>query len=43
MPKLLIHLQGMGVISPMKLRLKESILLDGDYKAFLDAVERSAR
>lgn len=41
--KLLTHLEGMGVISSMKLRLKEDGLLDNDYKVLLNEVERNKR
>jgi hypothetical protein len=41
--KLLTHLEGMGVTSPMKLRLEEGGLLDGDYKVLLNDVERNKR
>ena len=41
--KLLTHLEGMGVISPMKLRLEEGGLLDNDYKVLLNDAERNRR
>ena len=41
--KLLTHLEGMGVISPMKLRLKQDGLLDNDYKVLLNGAERKKR
>lgn len=41
--KLLTQLEGMGVISPLKLRLKEGGLLDNDYKVLLDHDERNRR
>lgn len=41
--KLLAHLEGMGVISPLKLRLKEGGLLDNDYRTLLDSTERDRR
>jgi hypothetical protein len=41
--KLLTHLEGMGVISPFKLRVKEGGLLDNDYKVLLNEDERNAR
>jgi hypothetical protein len=41
--KLLTHLEGMGVISSMKLRLEEGGLLDDDYKVLLDIAERNRR
>jgi hypothetical protein len=41
--KLLTHLEGMGVISPLRLRVEEGGLLDGDYKVLLDGVERKRR
>jgi len=41
--KLLTHLEGMGVISPMKLRFEEGGLLDNDYKILLDEMERNKR
>jgi hypothetical protein len=41
--KLLTHLEGMGVISPMRLRVEEGGLLDGDYKVLLNDVERKRR
>lgn len=41
--KLLTHLEGMGVISPMKLRLEQGGLLDNDYKVLLAEVERNRR
>lgn len=41
--KLLTHLEGMGVISPMKLRLEEGGLLADDYKVLLDVAERNRR
>jgi hypothetical protein len=41
--KLLTHLEGMGVISPMKMRFKEGGLLDSDYRVLLNDVERKRR
>jgi hypothetical protein len=41
--RLLTHLEGMGVVSPFRLRMKEGGLLDNDYKVLLDAGERSVR
>jgi hypothetical protein len=41
--KLLTHLEGMGVISPMRLRVEEGGLLDGDYKVLLNDTERKRR
>ena len=41
--KLLTHLEGMGVISPFKQRMKEHGLSDGDYKVLLNKKERRAR
>lgn len=41
--KLLTHLEGMGVISPMRLRVEEGGLLDNDYKVLLNDVERKRR
>jgi hypothetical protein len=41
--KLLTHLEGMGVISPFKLRIKEGGLLANDYKVLLNEDERNAR
>jgi Putative zinc dependent peptidase (DUF5700) len=40
--RLLTHLEGMGVISPFKLRRREGGLLD-DYKTLLDRKETEAR
>jgi hypothetical protein len=41
--KLLTHLEGMGVISPLKQRMKEHGLFDDDYKVLLNKNERRAR
>ena len=41
--KLLTHLEGMGVISPFKLRIREGGLLDNDYKVLLNENERNER
>jgi len=41
--KLLTQLEGMGVISPMKLGLKEGGLLGNDYKVLLNPDERNKR
>ncbi|MGA2308346.1 MAG: DUF5700 domain-containing putative Zn-dependent protease [Candidatus Bathyarchaeia archaeon] len=41
--KLLTHLEGMGVISPMKMRLEEGGMLDNDYKVLLNDEERNRR
>ena len=41
--KLLTHLEGMGVISPFKLRMEEQGLLDDDYKVLLNRKERRQR
>jgi hypothetical protein len=41
--KLLTHLEGMGVISPMNLRLEEDGLLDNDYRVLLNYGERHRR
>ena len=41
--KLLTHLEGMGVISPMKLRLKEGGVLNDDYRVLLNIAERNKR
>jgi len=41
--KLLTHLEGMGVISPFKQRMKEHGLFDDDYKVLLKKKERRAR
>ena len=41
--KLLTHLEGMGVVSPFKLRMKEHGLFDDDYKVLLNENERRAR
>jgi hypothetical protein len=41
--KLLTHLEGMGVISPFRRRMKEDGLLDSDYKVLLNEDERNAR
>ncbi|MGD0477657.1 MAG: DUF5700 domain-containing putative Zn-dependent protease [Nitrososphaerales archaeon] len=41
--RLLTHLEGMGVISPFKQRMKEGGLLDIDYKVLLNDNERNAR
>jgi hypothetical protein len=41
--KLLTHLEGMGVISPMKLRLKQGGLLDNDYQTLLNPAETKRR
>jgi len=39
----LTHLEGMGVASPFKLRVREGGLLDSDYKVLLDDAERRSR
>ena len=41
--KLLTHLEGMGVISPFSLRIREGGLLANDYKVLLNENERNAR
>jgi Putative zinc dependent peptidase (DUF5700) len=41
--KYLTHLEGMGVISSLKLRLAEGGLLDNDYKVLLNETERTKR
>jgi len=41
--KLLTHLEGMGVLSPLKLRVKEGGLSDGDYRVLMDQGETKAR
>ncbi len=41
--KLLTYLEGMGVISPLRLRTKEGGLGDDDYKVLLDEAERARR
>jgi hypothetical protein len=41
--KLLTHLEGMGVISPLKLRNKEHGLLDPDYKTIFNEKEKLRR
>lgn len=41
--KYLTHLEGMGVISSLKLRLSEGGLLDNDYKVLLNETERTRR
>jgi len=41
--KLLTHLEGMGVISPFGLRIKEGGLLDDDYTVLLNEAERDRR
>jgi hypothetical protein len=41
--KLLTHLEGMGVISSLRLRIKEGGLGDEDYKVLLDDEERAKR
>ena len=41
--KLLTHLEGMGVLSSFKLRMKEGGLADSDYKVLLDRGQRKAR
>jgi hypothetical protein len=41
--ELLTHLEGMGVVSPFKLRMKEHGLFDDDYKVLLNENERRAR
>jgi len=41
--KLLTHLEGMGVISPLELRIREGGLADNDYRVLLDRGERKAR
>ena len=41
--KLLTHLEGMGVISPFALRMKENGLQDADYEALLNEKETEAR
>jgi hypothetical protein len=41
--KFLTHLEGMGVISALRLRISEGGLLDNDYKVFLNDAEREKR
>jgi hypothetical protein len=41
--KLLTHLEGMGVISPMKMRLEEGGVLGNDYRVLLNGEERNRR
>lgn len=41
--KLLTQLEGMGVISPFRLRIKENGLLDHNYKVLLNNTERTRR
>lgn len=41
--KFLTHLEGMGVISALKLRILEGSLLDNDYKTLLNDAERARR
>jgi len=41
--KLLTHLEGMGVISPLKMRLQDHGLLDNDYKVLMNETERNRR
>jgi len=41
--KFLTHLEGMGVISPLRLRIQESGLLDNDYRVLLNNAERAKR
>ena len=41
--KFLTHLEGMGVISALKLRILEGGLLDNDYKILLNDAERVRR
>jgi len=41
--KLLTHLEGMGVISPLELRIREGGLVDEDYRVLLEYGERKAR
>jgi hypothetical protein len=41
--KLLTHLEGMGVISPFRLRIKEGGLLEDDYTVLLNEAERDRR
>jgi hypothetical protein len=41
--KLLTQLEGMGVISPLKLRLRENGLTDNDYQTLLNKTETNKR
>ena len=41
--KLLTHLEGMGVLSPFTLRMKEGGLSDNDYQVLLNQGQRRAR
>jgi hypothetical protein len=41
--KFLTHLEGMGVISALRLRISESGLLDNDYKVLLNNSEKEKR
>lgn len=41
--KFLTHLEGMGVISSLKLRIREGGLLDNDYRVLLNNAERAKR
>ena len=41
--KLLTHLEGMGVLSSLRLRIKEGGLNDEDYNVLLDTEERARR
>jgi hypothetical protein len=41
--KLLTHLEGMGVMSALRIRIRENGLCDNDYRAFLNDAERARR
>lgn len=41
--KFLTHLEGMGVISALRLRISQGGTLDSDYKTLFDDAERAAR
>jgi hypothetical protein len=41
--KFLTHLEGMGVLSALRLRISEGSLLDNDYKVLLNDMERKRR
>jgi len=40
--KMLTHLEGMGMISPLRMRVREGGLADNDYRVLLDHSERKA-
>ncbi|MGB8779826.1 MAG: DUF5700 domain-containing putative Zn-dependent protease [Candidatus Bathyarchaeia archaeon] len=41
--KFLTHLEGMGVVSALRLRIREGGLLDNDYRVLLNNAERAKR